>query len=294
MTRILHRLTSVLMAAALVFVLAACGDVTPDQARTYIQGDLDACYLGQYNQDYLDLIGITAEEAEEQNYVWNTTAEAEILMDYFDIYPTDASAERAVALIRDIYALSKYQVGAASKLDDGSYAVTVTVQPMDILVRYTSQNDAASLWAAALDRHGIYSQEALDAAKAEAERLLSEWESGDKTAESFGALAEANSDDTGSNTNGGLYEQVSRGRMFDAFDAWIFDESRQPGDTTLVENPQDGQQGWHVIYFQDWDNPVWKNTADSSIRSQRLNDWVTSLTDVLEAVQGSGAKYVGE
>lgn len=163
MTRTIHRIASVLMAAALVFVLAACGDITPDQAKAYIQGDLDACYLGQYNQDYLDLIGITAEEAEEQNYVWNTTAEAEILMDYFDIYPTDASAERAVALIRDIYALSKYEVGAASKLDDGSYAVTVTVQPMDILVRYTSQNDAASLWAAALDRHGIYTQEALDA-----------------------------------------------------------------------------------------------------------------------------------
>ena len=70
--------------------------------------------------------------------------------------------------------------------------------------------------------------------------------------------------------------------------------SRQSGDTTLVENPQDGQQGWHVIYFQDWNNPVWKITSDSSIRSQRLNDWVSSLTDGLEAVQGSGAKYVGE
>lgn len=163
MTHTIHRLASILMAAALVFLLAACGDITPDQAKAYIQGDLDACYLGQYNQDYLDLIGITAQQAEEQNYVWNTTAEAEILMDYFDIYPTAASTEQAVALIRDIYALSKYEVGAASKLDDGSYAVTVTVQPMDILVRYTSQNDAASLWAAALDRHSIYSQEALDA-----------------------------------------------------------------------------------------------------------------------------------
>lgn len=163
MTRTIHRLASALLATALVVLLAACGDVTPDQAKAYIQGDLDACYLGQYNQDYLDLIGITAEEAEEQNYVWNTTAEAEILMEYFDIYPTDAAYEQAVALIRDIYALSKYEVGAASKLEDGSYAVTVTVQPMDILVRYTSQNDAATLWSAALDRHGIYTQEALDA-----------------------------------------------------------------------------------------------------------------------------------
>lgn len=163
MIRTVHRLASVLLAAALFCLLAACGDVTPEQARTYIQGDLDSCYLGQYNQDYLDLVEMTAAEAEEKNYVWNTTAEAEILMDYFDIYPTDTSTEQAVALIRDIYALSKYEVGAASKLEDGSYAVTVTVQPMDILVRYVSRNDAASIWSAALDRHGIYSQEALDA-----------------------------------------------------------------------------------------------------------------------------------
>ena len=168
---------------------------------------------------------------------------------------------------------------------------TVDIRHILVKAELTQEDDPAT---EDVDESTVPTQEALDAAKAEAERLLSEWESGDKTAESFGALAEANSDDTGSNTNGGLYEQVSRGRMFDAFDAWIFDESRQSGDTTLVENPQDGQQGWHVIYFQDWDNPVWKNTADSSIRSQRLNDWVTGLTDGLEAVQGSGAKYVGE
>ena len=168
---------------------------------------------------------------------------------------------------------------------------TVDIRHILIKAELTQEDDPAT---EDVDESTVPTQEALDAAKAEAERLLSEWESGDKTTESFGALAEANSDDTGSSSNGGLYEQVSRGDMFDAFDAWIFDESRQAGDTTLVENPQSGQQGWHVIYFQDWDNPVWKNTADSSIRSQRLNDWVTGLTDGLEAVQGSGAKYVGE
>lgn len=163
MTRSIHRLTAVLLGAALVFLLAACGDVTPNEAKAYIQGDLDACYLGQYNQDYLDITGMTADEAREQYYNWNTSAEADILMDYFELYPTDATTSLAVELIQDIYACSKYEVGSASKLEDGSYAVTVTVQPMDIIYRYVSQNDPSLLWADALDRHGIYTQEALDA-----------------------------------------------------------------------------------------------------------------------------------
>ena len=137
-------------------------------------------------------------------------------------------------------------------------------------------------------------QEALDAAKAEAESLLAQWESGDKTAESFGELANEYSDDPGSNTTGGLYERVEQGQFFDAFDAWLFDEARQEGDTTLIENPQDGQQGWHVVYFQSWEPAAWEYTADSAIRIQRLSDWLDEVTADLQAVQGSGIRYVGE
>ena len=137
-------------------------------------------------------------------------------------------------------------------------------------------------------------QEALDAAKAEAEGLLEQWQAGDKTAESFGALAQENSDDSGSASEGGLYERVKKGQMFADFDAWIFDEARQPGDTTLMENPQEGQQGWHVIYFQSWEPSVWASTADEAIRGQRLTDWIDGLTEGLEAVQADGIKYVGK
>ena len=65
------------------------------------------------------------------------------------------------------------------------------------------------------------------------------------------------------------------------------------GDTTVLENPQDGQQGWHVIYFQSWDDPVWKNTADSSLRGTDYNAWLTEIQDGLEATEGSGINYVG-
>ena len=136
-------------------------------------------------------------------------------------------------------------------------------------------------------------QEALDEAKATAEDLLAQWEAGDRTAESFGELASQHSDDTGSASNGGLISRVEKGDMFADFDAWIFDEARQPGDTTLMENPQDGQQGWHVIYFQSWEPSVWEYTADSTIRSQRVSDWVDGLTEGLEAVQAGGIQYVG-
>ena len=139
-------------------------------------------------------------------------------------------------------------------------------------------------------------QEALDAAKTEAEALLAQWEAGDRTAESFGALANEHSDDTSStaNSNGGLYSRVEKGQMFDDFDAWIFDEARQPGDTALVENPQDGQQGWHVIYFQSWEPAVWEYNADGNIRSQRLSDWLEEAVEGMEAVQADGIRYVGE
>ena len=169
---------------------------------------------------------------------------------------------------------------------------TPTVDIRHILIRaeLTQEDDEST---EDVDESQIPTQEALDAAKAEAEDLLAQWEAGDKTAESFGELANEYSDDTGSNTNGGLYEQVYEGQMFEAFNDWIFDEARQEGDTTVLENPQDGQQGWHVIYFQSWDDPVWKNTADSSLRGTDYNAWLTEIQDGLEATEGSGINYVG-
>ena len=65
MSRSLRRAAAALL-ALFALLLTGCGGVTADDAKAYIQGCLDAAYLGQYNQDYLDLIGITAEEAEEK------------------------------------------------------------------------------------------------------------------------------------------------------------------------------------------------------------------------------------
>ncbi len=168
---------------------------------------------------------------------------------------------------------------------------TPTVDIRHILVKAElDQEDDAST--TDVDESRVPSQDSLDAAKAEAEDLLAQWEAGDKTAESFGALAEANSDDAGSVKNGGLYEKVYQGQMFDGFNDWIFAEDRQVGDTGLVENTQASQQGWHVIYFQGENAPHWKNIVDGTLRSEAAQSWMEGLTEGLEATQESGIQYV--
>ena len=158
-----HRITALLLAGVMALGLAACSSVTPEDAETYIQGLLDASYLGQYNQEYLDLADITEEESRTEDYEWNTAAEAEILREYLAIQSTDASIQKSVDLIKEIYSHSKYSVTGASKLEDGSYAVTVSIQPMDILIRYQNQTDVNEIWMTVLAEHGVTDQAALDA-----------------------------------------------------------------------------------------------------------------------------------
>ncbi len=89
------------------------------------------------------------------------------------------------------------------------------------------------------------SEEEIAQKKKDAESALKEWQEGDKTEESFAALAVEYSEDTGSNTNGGLYETTLPGTTLKEYDAWIFDDARVAGDVEIVET----DYGYHVMYF---------------------------------------------
>lgn len=136
--------------------------------------------------------------------------------------------------------------------------------------------------------------EAMQAAKEKAEQIYDEWKNGEATEDSFAALANQYSDDTGSNTNGGLYEEKANGYFVQSFNDWCFDSSRQPGDTGLVENTNSGQYGWHILYFKSFDDPVWKLTARDALKSADVSEWLDGLKSGLEAVDGSGLKYVAK
>ena len=105
-------------------------------------------------------------------------------------------------------------------------------------------------------------------AKAQAEKLLEQWKSGDMTKESFALLALAYSADAGSYYNGGLYENVTEGRMVASFNDWCFDESRQPGDTEIVETTY----GYHVMYFVGDGLDQWQSLVADSIISEKFTE----------------------
>ena len=63
----------------------------------------------------------------------------------------------------------------------------------------------------------------------------------------FSVMAETYSQDPGSATNGGLYEDVYKGQMVPEFENWCFDASRQVGDYGIVKTTY----GYHIMYCSD-------------------------------------------
>ena len=120
-------------------------------------------------------------------------------------------------------------------------------------------------------------------ALAEAEEILAEYEAGEQTAEAFAELAETYSSDTGSNTNGGLYEEVYQGEMVDSFNDWCFDESRQPGDTGIVES----DYGYHIMYFDSYGDIYRNVTVESTMRSEDYSAWYEEISADYEPVTSS-------
>ncbi|MBE6932180.1 MAG: hypothetical protein E7464_02190 [Ruminococcaceae bacterium] len=120
------------------------------------------------------------------------------------------------------------------------------------------------------------SEAALEAAKAEAEQILADWQAGDATEESFAALADEKSFDT---AEGGLYEGVYRGMMVEEFEDWCYDESRQPGDTGIVYS----QYGYHVLYFVGEGEEYRESMIVSHLKEDDYTVWSEELIADYEA-----------
>lgn len=128
-----------------------------------------------------------------------------------------------------------------------------------------------------------YSDEEKAAAKEKAESWLQTWEDGDATEESFAALANENSTDTGSKTNGGLYENVYPGQMVSAFNNWCFDENRKAGDTGIVET----SYGYHVMYFVGQSDETYREyLVKNDLTSEDYTNWYNALVDALNMTVG--------
>ena len=79
------------------------------------------------------------------------------------------------------------------------------------------------------------SEESWAEAEAEAQRIYDEWKAGEATEESFAALATEYTQDPGSQSTGGLYEDVYPGQMVQPFNDWCFAEGRAVSDSGIVK-----------------------------------------------------------
>lgn len=122
-------------------------------------------------------------------------------------------------------------------------------------------------------RTETFDEAAWEVSRVRAEELLAQWEQGDKSEDSFAALAMEHSQD-GSAANGGLYTDVMKGQMVEAFDAWCFDEARQYGDYGLVET----EFGYHLMFFVG-SRPVWVDYVEEEMMTQRSEQLLNEVLD---------------
>ena len=158
---------------------------------------------------------------------------------------------------------------------------------------YATANVRHILIMAEADEEGNYTDEAKAAALAKAEEILAEYEAGEKTEESFAALAEQYSEDQGSNTNGGLYENIYHGQMVTEFNDFCFD-GHKPGDTGIVYGESSSYAGYHVIYYVG-DGPLYSSyLAKTELQNEEMESWTSELYDTCEVTEGFGFRFVGK
>ena len=121
-----------------------------------------------------------------------------------------------------------------------------------------------------------YSEEEWAAAETQAQEVYAQWQDGDRTEDSFAALAEQYSVDPGSNTNGGLYDEVWAGQMVAEFNDWCFDQGRKTGDTGIVRT----SYGFHIMYFVSAsEETLWETYARYEYVNEKGNELITGAID---------------
>ena len=121
-----------------------------------------------------------------------------------------------------------------------------------------------------------YSTVEIAKAKDAAQAVYDEWLAGEATEESFAALANEHSTDPGSNTNGGMYEDVYPNEMVAEFNDWCYDESRQAGDHAIIET----DYGYHVMYFSGYSETSYRDyLITQELIAADMSEWNTSILE---------------
>lgn len=99
----------------------------------------------------------------------------------------------------------------------------------------------------------------------------------DVTEDTFLSLMKRN---PGGSDYTGTYENTAHGALRNAYDTWIFDPARQPGDITLLQS----EQGFHVIYFSSKGQSHYLIEVMEAMREDAFNTWLAEVLAGLSPV----------
>ena len=136
-------------------------------------------------------------------------------------------------------------------------------------------------------RTETFDEEAWAWAETMANDVMALFEAGDKSEDSFAALAAEHSHD-GSAVNGGLYTGVTKGQMVENFENWCFDAARQTGDYGIVKT----EFGYHLMFFVS-SRPVWMDAVKSEIMNMRSNELINGILEKYELEADFGKVLLG-
>ena len=121
------RILSVILAAMMMLALTACGGMTTDDAKTYVQSVLDASYKADFSE-YTEQTDSTEEEAQQ---LFDENLDNIMSMGGF----TDAGLSEELSasyrqLFQDMLAQAKYEVGSATEGEDDGFVVEVSAEQL--------------------------------------------------------------------------------------------------------------------------------------------------------------------
>ena len=102
---------------------------------------------------------------------------------------------------------------------------------------------------------------------AEGQSILDEWKNGEATEESFAALADKYNNPATLSAEGGLCQAISPSGSEADLAAWLFDENRVAGDTSVIE----ATDGTYIMYFVGNNEPEWKLSIKNTLLEEILN-----------------------
>ncbi len=204
------------------------------------------------------------------------------MQDYFGPYATLESYQEFIRMnmIASFYASSMMQdvTVDAAEIDayydanaetiQGNYGIEKidknVVNVRHILIQPTAAED------------GSISDEAWAVAEAQANELYEQWKAGAADESSFAELAGTHTQDPGSMSTGGLYEDVYPGQMVPEFNDWCFDDNRQVGDHGVVKT----SYGYHIMFFSgEGDYVYWRMAVEEMLVTEKAAEARNSIVE---------------